>query len=96
MIGSFSFLQGTRTTINAWMSLNFGGIQPLTLELAALERLKNRTLSVNTLVPSFLIGSASLMQVRRTTIISWTSSKFGTIRPHSAELAALERLKKFP
>ena len=33
------------------------------------------------------------MQVRRTTIISPTSSKFGTIRPHTADLAALERLK---
>ena len=40
LIGSFSFLQVTRTTIKAWMSLNFGRIPPLTLELAALERLK--------------------------------------------------------
>ena len=43
LIGSFSFLQVTRTTIKSWMSSNFGGIPPLTLELAALERLKNRT-----------------------------------------------------
>ena len=35
------------------------------------------------------------MQVRRKTIISQTSSKFGMIRPHTAELAALERLKNF-
>ena len=40
LIGSFSFLQVTRTTIKAWMSLNFGRIPPLTWELAALERLK--------------------------------------------------------
>ena len=31
-----------RTCIKAWMSLNFGQIPPLTTELAALERLKNR------------------------------------------------------
>ena len=34
---------------------------------------------VNTLAPSFLIESSSFMQVRRTTIISQTSSKFGMI-----------------
>ena len=28
--------------MKAWMSLNFGQILPLTMELAALERLKNR------------------------------------------------------
>ena len=37
-----SFLQITRPTIKAWMSLNFGKIPPLTSELAALERLKNQ------------------------------------------------------
>ena len=51
---------------------------------------------VNTLAPLFLIGSTSLLQVRRTTIMSWTSSKFGQIGPRTAELAALERLEKFP
>ena len=51
---------------------------------------------VNTLAPSFLIGSSLFFQVRRTTIISQTSSNFSQIRPMTAELAALERLKKFP
>ena len=74
-IGSSSFLQVTRTTIKAWIS--YVGIPPLTLELAALECLKNRTISL--LAPSFLIGYSSFMQVRRTTIISLMSSKFGTI-----------------
>ena len=37
LIGSFSFLQVTRKTIKACMSSDFGGIPPLTLELAALE-----------------------------------------------------------
>ena len=31
---------------------------------------------VNTRAPLFLIGSSSFLQVRRTTIKSWTSSKF--------------------
>ena len=31
-----------RTCNNAWMSLNLGQIPPLTMELAALEHLKNR------------------------------------------------------
>ena len=38
---STSFLQVTRPTIKAWMSLNFWQIPSLTTELAALERLKN-------------------------------------------------------
>ena len=49
---------------------------------------------VNTLAPSILIGSSSYLQVTRTTIKSWASSKFDQIRPWSAELAALERLEK--
>ena len=39
--GSSLFLQVTRPTIKASMSLNFGKIPSLTLELAALERPKN-------------------------------------------------------
>ena len=39
--GSFSFLHTIRTTIKAWMSLNFGKIPSLTSELAALENQKN-------------------------------------------------------
>ena len=39
--GSSSFLQITRPTINAGMSLNFGKIPSLTSELAALESPKN-------------------------------------------------------
>ena len=49
---------------------------------------------VNTLAPLFLIGSSSFLQVRRTTIKSWTSLKFDHIGPWTAELAALERLEK--
>ena len=52
--------------------------------------------TVNTLAPSFLIGSSSCLQVMRTTIKSWTSSKFDQIRLRTAELAALERPEKSP
>ena len=51
---------------------------------------------VNILAPTFLIGSSSFLQVARTTIKSWTSSKFDQIRPWTSELAALERRGKFP
>ena len=51
---------------------------------------------VSTLAPSFLIGSSSYLQVTRTSIMSRTSSNFSQIRPWTAELAALERLKKVP
>ena len=40
--GSSSFLQVTRSTIKAWMGLNFGKIPLLTSELAAFERVKNQ------------------------------------------------------
>ena len=39
--GFSSFLDTIRTNIKAWMSLNFGKIPSLTLELAALELQKN-------------------------------------------------------
>ena len=51
---------------------------------------------VNTLAPSFLMGSSSYLQVTRTCIISWTGLKFSQIRPRTAELAAFERLEKSP
>ena len=36
------FMQVTRPTVKAWMSLNFGNIPSLTWELSVLERLKNQ------------------------------------------------------
>ena len=51
---------------------------------------------MTTLAPSFLIGSSSFLQVTRTTIKSPMGSKFCQIRPWTVELAALERLEKFP
>ena len=49
---------------------------------------------VNTLAPTFLIGSSSFFHVTRTVMRSHMSLKFGKIQPYSAELTALERLKK--
>ena len=43
-----------------------------------------------------LIGSSSYLQLKRTSITSRRSSKFGQIGPRTAELAALERMKKIP
>ena len=64
---------------------------------STLGRLKNQCkIVVNTLAPSFLIGSSLFLQVRRTTIISRKSLNFSQIRPRTAELATLERLKKIP
>ena len=51
---------------------------------------------MNTLAPSFLIGSSLYVQVTRTTIISRRSSNLGQIRPMTAELVAHERLEKSP
>ena len=93
--GSSSFLQVTSPTIKARMSLNFGKIPSLTLELAAqIERLKHSL--VTTLAPSFLIGSSLFLQVTKTTIKAWMGSKFGQIRPWIVELTAIERLEKSP
>ena len=50
--------------------------------------------AVNTLAPSFLIGSSSFLQVTRPTVKSLISSKFGQIQPCTAELAALNCLKE--
>ena len=50
--------------------------------------------NVTTLLPSFLIGSFSFLQVRRSTIKAWIGSKFGQIKHWTVRLAALECLKK--
>ena len=49
-----------------------------------------------TLAPSFLICSSLFLQASGTIIKSRMGSKFGRIRPGTYELAALERLEKFP
>ena len=96
MIGSFSFLQVTRTTIKAWMSSNFGGIPPLTSELAALERLKKSNYKfVRTLAPFIFDQIFFILAGNKDNYI--VSNEFG-IRPDptmdTAELAAFDQLKK--
>ena len=49
---------------------------------------------MNTLAPSFFIGSSSYLQVTKIVITSRSTSKFGQIRPRTGELAALEKSDK--
>ena len=91
--GSSSFLHTIRTTIKAWMSLNFVKIPSPIMELAPLEHLKVNNV-VTTLAPSFLIRSSSFLQATSKPIISRMGSKFSRIRPGTYELPALERLEK--
>ena len=87
LIGSSLFLQVRRTTIISRISLNSSQIQPRTAELPALDGIEkfpytyNGRNLVNTLAPSFLIGSSSFLQVTRTYMKAWMSSnlsKFAT------------------
>ena len=76
--------------IKAYMSLNFGQIPPLTTELAALERLKDRchhVISVD-IDPIFfkLAGNKDMHNIMN----------FGQIGPPTTELAAFERLRTTP
>ena len=82
-----------RPYIKTYMSLNFGQIPPLTTELAALERLKNRchhVISVD-IDPIFF-----KLAVTRTCLILWMSSNFGQIGPPTTELAGLVHLRNTP
>ena len=47
-----------------------------------------------TLAPSFLFGSSLFLEVTKTSIISWMALNFNQIKPLTAELSALECLKK--
>ena len=49
---------------------------------------------MTTLVPSFLDGSSSFLQITSTTIKACMGSNFGKIPSLTSELAALERLEK--
>ena len=48
---------------------------------------------MTTLVPSFLNGSSSILQITRPTIKAQMSFNFGKIASLTSELAALERPK---
>ena len=95
LIGSFLFLQVTRTPIKSRMGSKFGKIGPGTYELAALERLENSPYTyygrnvVTTLVPSIFDGSSSFLQITRPTIKAWMSLNLGNIPSLTSELAPL-------
>ena len=74
------------------MSSYFGGIPPLTAELAEKSTYK----LVCTLASSVLIESSSFLKVTRRTVKAWISSNFSGIPLLTAQLAALERLIKGP
>ena len=74
------------------MSSKFGQMRPLVS--MATDRVIMGENVVSTLAPSLLIVSSSYLQVTRISITSVTSSKFGQIGPRTAELVALERMKK--
>ena len=99
LFGSSLFLQVTRTPLKSQMCSKLGQIRPWTVELAALERVEKSPKTYNgknfvtTLVPSFLEGSSSFLQVRRPTIEAWIGLNFGKIPTPIMELAALEHLK---
>ena len=48
---------------------------------------------MTTLVPIFLDGSSSFLQITRPTIKAWMGLNFSKIPSHILELAALERQK---
>ena len=75
------------------MSLNLGQIPPLTIELAALERLKNRrhhffSVAIDPILFK-LTGNEDMHNIL-------DEFEFGQIGPPTTKLAALERRKKFP
>ena len=84
-IRSSLFFEVTRKPIKACMSLKLGRIRPGTYELAALKRLENSPYTYNgrnvvtTLVPSFLDGSSSFLQISRPTMKAWMSLNFDRI-----------------
>ena len=84
LIGSYSFLQVTRAAIKTLMGLKFSKIENGSMELAALECLKNLHRPINngrnvlgTLMLSLLNGSSSFLQVLRTTIKALMKLIFG-------------------
>ena len=90
LIGSSSFLQLTRTTINGRVqnsTRSDHGLWSMTVVSCSwasgkipIDFYNGRNL-VNTLAPSFLIGSSSFLQVTRTCMKAWMGSNFGKIPP---------------
>ena len=73
------------------MSLKFGQIQPLVF---VTDRVMMDKKGVSTFSRLFFIRSFSYLQVTMACMRAQTSSNFGLIGPPTADLAALECLKK--
>ena len=82
------------TYMRAWMSLKFNQIRLLVS--MAIDRVIMEKNGVATFSRLFVIRSFSYLQVMITCMRAWRSSKLGQIQLPTAELAALERLKKSP
>ena len=80
------------TYMRAWMSLKFDQIRLLVS--MATDRVIMEKNGVATFSQLFFIRSFSYLQVMMTCMRAPRSSNFGQIRPPTAELAALKRLKK--
>ena len=80
--------------MKVWMSSIFSQIPTPTPVICCCASEKLLYNVVTTLAPSFLIGSSSYLQVKRTSITYWMSLKFGQIGLRTGELAALEHLEK--
>ena len=82
------------TYMRAWMSLKFGQIRLLVP--MATDRVIMGKNDVATFSRLFFIQSFSYLQVIMTCMRARRSSNFCQIGQLTAELAALERVKKFP
>ena len=82
------------TYMRALISFKFGQIKPLVSMVT--DRVMMEKNGVSTFSRLFLIRSFSYLQVTMTCMRARTSSNFGLIGLQTAELAALERLKKSP
>ena len=76
------------------MSLKFGQIQPVVSMVT--DRVMMGKNGVSTFSRLFIIRSFLYLQAIMTCMRARTSSNFGLIGPLTAELAALESLKKSP
>ena len=92
LIGSISYLQVTMAFMRAWMSLKFGQIRLLVS--MATHRVVVENKRVATFSRLFFIRSFSYLQVMMTCMRARRSLNFCQIRLLTAELAALDRLKK--
>ena len=94
LIGSISYLQVKMTYMRAWMSLKFGQIRLLVS--MATDRVLMEKMVLPLFLSCFSFDPFYTYRVMITCMRARMSSKIGQIRLLTAELAALECLKKSP